>query len=443
MKTNIKKPALLLISSCCFTVAYSQKEIKSDTLHISLQEAWKKAESHSRQIEIQKKNTEISEAEVRDAKMERLPELGVKGNIEKASNIPVYENGLFHKPTQHEVIHTLYKVGADLYLNLYNGNKTNLKIKEEKTIHQISEIKQNQTISDIHYTTASLYLDLQKSIIFKKLIIEDIEDQEKQLKEIVAFHKNGTVLKSDVLRVELELSRRKLALTTINNDILIASQKLNIIMGEPDERLVLPNLPKNDWEEKTTYEDYLAMALQHSFPYHISEQKTELSKINLKQVRANVAPKVGLYSEFYFANPQIFLYPYNPYLYSLGVVGLKASFPISALYHNINKVKAAELEFEKEEEAHKDTEDKVRQEVKEAYLRYKEALEQIKVAKVNETHAKENARIIKNTYFNQTSLITDLLDADIQVLQTRFELASAQILAQDKYYLLQNIIGIL
>ncbi|MEO8759324.1 MAG: TolC family protein, partial [Bacteroidia bacterium] len=104
---------------------------------------------------------------------------------------------------------------------------------------------------------------------------------------------------------------------------------------------------------------------------------------------------------------------------------------------------AAKLEIEKEEEAHKDTEDKVRQQVKESYLRYKEALVQVEVAKVNVDQAIENERIIKDTYFNQTSLITDLLDADVQVLQTKFELASAKILAQTKYYLLQNVIGVL
>jgi outer membrane protein TolC len=68
---------------------------------------------------------------------------------------------------------------------------------------------------------------------------------------------------------------------------------------------------------------------------------------------------------------------------------------------------------------------------------------QIGVAEVDVAHAQENARIIKNTYFNQTSLITDLLDADVQVLQTRFELATARIVAQNKYYLLQNITGVL
>lgn len=416
---------------------------EGDTLHISLQEAWSKADEHSRLIAIKRKATYVKNEDVKDARMERYPELGVMGSAEKATNIPIYDNGLFSKPSEHEVIHTLYHVGADFYLNLYNGNKLNLKIAEEKTLHEISLIQQEQTISDIHYKTAALYLDLQKYRIFRNLISKDIADQEKQLKEIRAFHKNGTVLKSDVLRVELELSKRKMVLVTIENDILITTQKLNIIIGEPDERILLPIDINTQWDEHTTYEQYLAEALQHSFSYHISEQQTELSKIHLRQIKANVLPKLGMYSDFYYANPQIFLYPYNPYWYSLGVAGLKASFPLSELYHNVHKTRAARLELEKEEEAHKETEDKVRQQVKEAYLRYKEALVQIQVAETNVAQAEENARIIKNTYFNQTSLVTDLLDADVQVLKTHFELAAARIIAQNKYYLLQNITGIL
>ncbi|WP_300691640.1 TolC family protein [Chryseobacterium sp.] len=433
----------LLMLGTSYTISAQAGSSRIDTIRLSLKDAWHRAEENSRHIKINTLSTDIAEAEVKDAKRERLPEIGVKGSIEKASNIPIYENGIFSKPTQHEVIHTLYRAGADFYLNIYEGNKLNLKIKETQTLQKIKNIQKEQAVSDIHYKTAALYLDLQKTLIFRNLIKKDIEDQKVQLKEIQTLYKNGVVLKSDVLRIDLELSKRKMALVTIENDILIAMQKLDIILGIPDEQIIIPEEPLSEWDEKMTYNEYLKLAMDHSFDYHVSEQQTELSKVKLKQVKANVSPKIGLYGEFYYANPQIFLYPYNPDWYSLGIVGLKASFSISSLYHNTQKVKAAALEFEKEEEVHKDTEDKIRQQVKEAYLRYQEALEQIKVAETNVVQAKENARIMKNTYFSQTSLITDLLDADIQLLQTKFELEAAKIMAQNNYYLLQNITGTL
>lgn len=434
-----------LLITIHFLNAYSQDlDSLHDTLKISLSDLWLKAEQNSRAVRISSEEVKISYEETKDVVFERLPEIGVKGTAEKASNIPIYDNGLLSPPSYHDVIHNLYRVGAEFYLNIYNGNKLNLKIEENKILNQISQIEKDESVSRVRYRSASLFLELQKSIIFLNLIKEDIAYQEKQLTEIEAFYKNGVILKSDVLRVELDLSKRKMMLVQIETDILILNQKINIIIGERDDRIIYPLLEVVPTaNELSSYVNCLKQAFEHSFTYHISEQRTEISKIHLKLIKANVRPKIGLYGDFYYANPQIFLFPYNPYWYSLGIAGVRASFPISSLYHNIHKVKGARLELDKEEELHKDTEDKVRQQVKEAYLRYKEALIQIEVAQVNLAHAAENARIIKDTYFHQTSLITDLLDADVQVIQTKFELASAKIIAQTKYYLLQNIIGTL
>lgn len=413
-----------------------------DTLLLSLDDVWHKADEFSRAVRIKKTAVSISAEEIKDAQAERLPEWSVDGRLDKATNIPIYENGIFHTPVQHDVIHTLYHAGTDFYLNIYNGNKLNLKIKEEKVLHTLAGIQKDQTISDVRFKAASYYLDLQKSLIFKDLMREDIADQEKQLTEIKELQKNGVVLKSDVLRVEMDLSRRKMTLIEIQNDILIANQKLNILIGEDDHTVIRPvETADPSGNVVKSYEGYLDEALHHSYLNQISEQQTALSKINLSKTRANVRPKIGMYGEFYFANPQIFLYPYNPYWYSLGIAGIKASFPISSLYHNTHKVRAARLELEKEEETHKDTQDRVRQQVLEAFLRYRESIQQIEVAKANVDHATENERIVRNTYFNQTSLITDLLDANVQQLQSKFELAAARIMAQNKFYLLQNVTG--
>ena len=415
----------------------------NDTLTISLKEAFTKAAAHSLQVAIKKKAAGIAREELAYDKTARYPELNATASIEEATNMPIYENGLFSKPKQRDLINTRYRVGVDFYQNLYNGNKLNLKTAADKVLHQIALLDHDQALSDLRYKTAALYLELQKTLIFRDLINKHLADQEKQLKEIRAFYKNGMVLKSDVLRVELDFSKRKMALLTIENDITLIRQQLNIIIGEPDDRLIMPAVPETDQDTTVQYEQYLTGALQHSFLYKKAEQQTSLSRIKVNQLKANVKPKAGIYGNFYYANPQILLYPYAPYWYSLGIVGLRVSFPVSELYHNAPKLRAAKLEQEKEDEAYKDAEDKIRLQVKEAFLRYKEALANIEVAKENVANAEENARIIKNTYLNHTSLITDLLDADMQVLQTRFELAAAGIMAQNKYFLLQNISGVL
>lgn len=427
------------------TILPAQERLKiTSPMSLPLIEVWKKADAFSKAIRIKRIGIEASHEKVRDAHAERLPELSLGGNIEKATNIPIYEKGLFHKPTQHEVIHTLYKINAEGYFNIYNGGKTNFNIHKEEVLHEIVTEQQNLTISEVKLLSAAYYLELKKNLIFKDLAIKDIDKQEKQLTEIKQLHKNGVVLKSDVLRAELKLSRQRLTLVQIENDIELSNQKLNILIGEPDENIIEPKDEFNPERiELRPYQHYLTEALEKAYLYRISEKEIEIREIELKRIKGNVAPKIGLYGDFYFANPQIFLYPYNPHLYSLGLFGLKASFPISSFYHNRHKTKAAEFELHQQEIARSDNEDQLRKQVNEVYLRFKESLVRIQVAKANITQAAENYRIIRNTYFNQTSVITDLLDADVQLLATKFEFAAAQMSAQYQYYKLQNITGLL
>jgi outer membrane protein TolC len=115
--------------------------------------------------------------------------------------------------------------------------------------------------------------------------------------------------------------------------------------------------------------------------------------------------------------------------------------PLSALYQNKHKRAEAKINLERQEIEHADIQDQVREVVRTAYLRYTEALTRIQVANDNITQAKENFRIVNNTYFNQLSLLTDLLDAETQLLQARFDLTTAAVTAQLQYYQLLKATG--
>lgn len=411
-------------------------------VHLSLNQAWEKAAVNNKNIQMQQLRLESSQEEILDAKAERLPEINATGEYARVSNLPVYTNGLFHTPDQFEVVHNSYRVGADAYLNLYDGNKTSNNISKQQIIHQIRSVQKNMTVSEIKLQASAYFLDLQRSLIFKKLIQTNISELKTQLDQIRQLHKNGVVLKSDVLRAELQLSRTQLSLTQIENDYAIASQKLNILMGEPDEVPIIPaDTTSVEQLPMKTYAEYLSIAMNNAYQNKISEEEIKLRRLQLKDVKGNVSPKLGLFADYNYSYPQIQFYPYSIALYGLGVAGIRASFPIDAIYHNRHKVKAAEIEYKQQELEHHNTQDQIRQKVNEAFLRYEEALTRIRVAKTNIEQATESSRIVSNTYFNQLSLVTELLESNTQLLQSRFDLAAAQIAAQLQYYQLQNVIG--
>ena len=443
MWINTRKACVLLpfiFLTLCVTA--QQPHDTTTPLHLSIGQIWEQAELNNKRIEMSRLRVQSSEESLKDAKAERLPEINAAGAYARVTNMPIYEDGLFHTPQQFPVLHNYYKIGGEAYFNVYNGNKTNLEIKKEATEHAITLQQQNLTVSEVKFNAAVCYLDLARSCWFKELIAKDIAEQEKQLAHIRELQKNGVVLKSDVLRAELKLSRQKMGMVEIDNDIAIASQKLANMIGADEHVLIAPDTSMAEPVVISgTYEDYLAAAIEHAYEYKISEGETALKKLSLKQIKANISPKIGLFAEYAWAYPEIQFYPYAAATYGLGMYGVKAAFPISSFYHNKHKKKVAELQLKRQEVEHKEVGDEIKEQVNEAFLRYKEALTRIDVAKTNVKQATENLRIVNNTYFNQLSLVTDLLDADTQLLQTRFDLVSANIAARVRYYQLQKVIG--
>jgi outer membrane protein len=336
-----------------------------------------------------------------------------------------------------------YKVAGEAYFNLYNGGKVEREINAKKTEIEISLARKNLTQQDLHYTAAVYFYDVYRNQRYKSLLEQDIKDREQQVKEITQLYKNGTVLKSDVLRAELRLSKQRMLLTEIENNIHIAGQKLNILTGRPDDTPLYPLVEDKETEKtlaKST-DEYLASGLSQSFKIQISKKEQELAGLKLKQVKSNILPSIGLFAEYMYAYPQIQFYPYALSLYSNGMAGLKLKIPISSLYTNKHKVQAAEIRLHSRELEDEDVKDQLRQEIQEAYIRYHEGLKRISVAEENIRQATESYRIVQNTYFSQLALLTDLLDAETQLLQSKFELTTAKVNARIQYYQLQKATG--
>lgn len=427
----------------CVPFLLTSNLIYAQEAGISLKQIWALADSSSKKIEIQQLDVQATDTKIKASKAERLPEISAQGTYAHVLPLPIYENGLFHAPSQFEVAPTYYRAGADAYVNLYNGGKTNTEIAAAKVENELSKVGLNERKQEIHYTSAVYFYDVYRNLSYKYLLEQDIKEREKQLAEINQLYKNGTILKSDVLRAELRLSKQQMLLTEIENSIKIAKQKLNLLLGRPYDEPLNLQISEEETDAVTLKQanDYFNEATASSLKIQVSEKEQQLAKLKLKQVKSNILPSLGFFAEYAYAYPQIQFYPYALSLYSNGMFGLKLKIPISSWYTNQHKVKEAEIKLHQHDVEDQDVRDHIRQEVSENYIRYKESVKRITVAEENIKQATESYRIVQNTYFNQLSLLTDLLDAETQLLQSKFELTTAKVNAKIQYYQLQKAIG--
>jgi len=424
-----------------FFVPIQAQKLMKDSVAISLESVWEKAARNSKEIKIHHLHTASGAEAVKNAKSKQLPEIGFNANYGKLANIPIFNNGILHHPDYIPLEdHSIYGATIDAYFEIYNGHKLKTNIKKEVAKQELSEYIEEETIENIHYQVAETYLKLQLYLQFEKLVKKNYQNEER-LKLIQKLHAGGVVLKSDLLRAQLQLSKQKTSLTEIRNNAQLAMQELNIYMGEPDFQNLKPtdSIGFREGQHLMSYDDYIDSALNKSPLQKIAKQKVALSKLNIEGLKADKLPRIGLFGDYNYSYPQIKLYPYENAPYLLGVVGVKLSYSISSIYHDVHKEEEAKILYEEQKIAQENVQDNLRKDINRAYKRYIEDQEKIEELQLNIKQAAENSRTLNHTYFNQLSLITDLLDADTQLLQAQFELVSAKISEQVHYYqLLKN-----
>lgn len=413
---------------------------------LSLEEIWKAAEMNNRQLKLSDLNLQQSKIEILEAKDRLLPELSVGGDLKLNSKFLIYDNGLFSSPQDVPVKSYGYGVGYNLNYNLYNGGKDKRNVamkKEEETRKQYEVDLQKHSVK---FNVAVAYFDLYKFLHFYDFLNAEIEAEKKQLRLIESLHKNGTVLKSDVLRTSVKLSKLELNLSDVTKKIEIAKQRLNILMGrENDTELTVKYEEAIELNAITEggYNDYVDIAFNKSPEYKIAGSDIKRSELNVKQVKATLLPHVFMYSNYNYNYPQISFYPYSNDLWGFGQTGIKVQYSIDNLYKSKHTIARAQVVSNQAKEKAEIKKDEIYLQVKEAYLEQQQALESVETAEQNIIKTTETVRVIRSSYLNQESLLTDLLEAENALLEAKFNLTTAQTNVKVTHIRLLAIIGIL
>lgn len=433
--------AILLL----FTPSLHAQEAAT-TQALSLEEIWKVAEANSRQLKLSDLNLQQSNLEVLEAKDRLLPELSVGGDFKLNSKFLIYNDGLFSSPQDVPIKGYGYGVGYNFNFNLFNGGKDrrNIQMKqEEETRRQYEADLQKHSVK---YNVAIAYFDLYKYLHFRDFLAAEIAAEKKQLSLIESLHKNGIVLKSDVLRTSVKLSQLELSLSDIEKKIDVTTQRLNILMGhDNEEKLEITYQGGFEMNALTDadYADYVGVALNQSPEYKMVNSDIKLSEINIRQIKATLLPKISLYSNYNYTYPQISFYPYSNDLWAFGQTGIKVQFSIDNLYKSKHAIARAQVVNNQAKEKSSIKKDEISIQVKEAYLQRQQALESVETAEKNIIRTSETVRVIRNSYLNHESLLTDLLEAENALLEAKFNLTTAQTNFKLSYIRLLAIVGIL
>jgi len=419
---------------------------KDTTETMSLAKIWELASTYNQQLKLQGLRQVAARLAVIEAKDRYLPTLSLTGDFKLNTKFLLYPNGLFSTAQDVPVQTYGYGLGYNLNLNLYNGglDKGNVKIKEEEQLasHFAYELQH----SNIKYLAAIAYYELYKLMEFNNFIASEITAERRQLTIIENLYKNGIVLKSDVLRIAVKLDNLELSQSEVLKKMDVNKQKLNVLMGREEMKSLRITAQENLSASQHTgcsYPDYVDLAAQQSPEFKILESAVKTSELQVKQVKSGTLPKLFLYSNYSYSYPQISFYPYSTDLWGFGQTGLKMQWSIDNAIKSKHTVAQAKLYNDEQRAILQVKREEVNLKIREIFLQHQQAAQRVATAEKNIAQSTEAVRVIKNSYLNQESLLTDLLEAENMLLEAKFKRITALVELKLNSIQLQAITGTL
>lgn len=430
------------IALCLLLSSLSHSQM-IDYQHLGLQQAIEIGLKNNKNIRISHLKQEMSATKEKDLKMEKLPDIEFHTSYNQVTNLFQYQDGVLGKSTKYDVINGMYDFTLSASIPVYMGGKIKNTEKKAAIDTQISALRTHLDERQLKMEVITAFLQIHHLKEQQSLINDKMKEDSVNIKQVKALKANGVVTVNEVLRTSLQLSNHKMSWTELDNDIQIAEHKLKTILSLPEQQEMHVDTEDliSDKAAIPYIDELTETALSRNESVEITHKNLSLKELDQKLTKANYLPKITAGGEYFLKYPNMMFFPPEPYAYRLGMIGLNLIYPIENLYKNKYKMQEARENIDLAKLQIEENEEKVKHNVYEAYKKFEETDQKVKIAEEAINQAKENYRIVRTKYANKLSLITELIDADNTYLEAESNLISVKINRQLKYYQLQYTIG--
>ena len=166
----------------------------------------------------------------------------------------------------------------------------------------------------------------------------------KQLKQAQRFYEQGLVTKNDVLRFQLQQANISLTDMEIENNRKIINYNLDILLGLPENTAIELKGAEDALPKLSSFDAYLNAALTNRQELQQLNLRHQTADYNIKSIKANTRPTVGVGANLYYVNPSGNFIPSNQQFVMPITLGATISWNIGSLWTNKNKVAEAKVQ---------------------------------------------------------------------------------------------------
>lgn len=439
MKTYLK-PLLVLLTLFALTKSQAQDSI-GKVNNYSLQQIFELAIKNSESLKITAKTAEIAHQRIEIVKLGRLPGISTGLNYGYVSNSEIWDPSFENHQTA-QIPHHLTQLSLTASEMIYKGGEVRNTVKRSILEEEAAIVSHEKNAVEIKFSAASKYLEICRQINQRRVYVNNTKLSKERLQNILSLEKQGMVTNNDVLRTKLVISDLELVTRKTDNNIDILNQQLNIIIGlRPSEHLV----PDSTLVQKSEDFENVSILLQDAFSNNqdlkTAALENEIANTNLKLLGADRYPELSLFAGSNLQRPFTNVAPTIDIYYNVWQAGISVRYNIASAYQSPRKIASGKLQVTLAKERQTLQKQNIDVAVNTAFIKYKESKDELNTYREDLKSAKENYRIVEKKYFNQLSLLTDLLDATNTKIEAELRVSTAEINVAYSYYQILKTTG--
>jgi outer membrane protein len=367
-----------------------------------------------------------------------LPSLKLNGTYTRLSNVPpeaialpANSFGLGFPPTDVNMVLSPtilnnYGLRGTLQQPLFTGGKISGAIDAASFSAEATKEDLKKDRADVLYNIKATYWNLYRSIEFKKFVDENVDQIKSHAVDAENLFKQGLLTTNDVMKVRVQLSDALVRQIDAKNDVQLAMYVLNNTIGLPlQTEIELASTIRVVDREWPSADDLVKSAFEKRPEMLGMNARIKAGEAGLTSVRGGWWPQIYLIGNYYYNNPNQRYFPIADEFQDSWDVSVSVSFDLWNWNQTGHQSTQAQAQLAQAQEGLSMTKDGITLEVTQSYLGIQKAKERKNVSEQGVAQAEENYRTMDGKYKQGLAANSELLDAEVALLQAKLNLTQS------------------
>ena len=427
-----------LIGLLCIIVLCSQG-LYAQPRQMGIKELFRLADEQSKSIQTYRTGMEAAEEALKAAKAQRLPDVNISLSANYWGNGKLWDRDFGNAMTV-DMPHFGNNFALEAQQVIYAGGAISCGIRQAELGKLLAELDLQKDVQEIRFLLVGHYLNLYKLDNQIKVLQKNMELTDEVIANMKARREQGTALKNDITRYELQKEQLNLQLTRVKDARRIANHQLVTTLHLPKSTEIHPDtLLLKEQIQTLTEDDWQDMAEANNIALKQTQAAIQMNEQKVKQERSERLPHISIVAADHLDGPITIEVPVLDNNFNYWYIGIGIKYNLSSLFKNNRKLKQARLNVRQAQEQHQLVQEQIENAVQEGYVNFLTAFTDLRTQENSVKLADENYHVTDNRYKNEMALLTDMLDASNMKLTADLGLVDARINILYNYYKMKYI----